>query len=76
MRNKRPDTRPNEKERRKLSRKFEEEKTIQDIRVTKKLKADRKEREVQRLPMKDEITAQEKVIPCFLSSLLTYHDRD
>jgi uncharacterized protein with WD repeat len=54
MRLKRPDTRPNEKERRKLSRKIEDEKSIQDIRTTKRLKVDKKEREVQRLPMKTE----------------------
>jgi hypothetical protein len=59
MRLKRPDTRPNEKERRKLSRKIEDVKTIQDIRITKKLK--RTEREVQRLPMKNETNIQEKV---------------
>jgi uncharacterized membrane protein YgaE (UPF0421/DUF939 family) len=59
MRLKRPDTRPNEKERRKLSRKIEDVKTIQDIRITKKLK--RSEREVQRLPMRNETNVQEKV---------------
>jgi uncharacterized protein with WD repeat len=65
MRLKRPDTRPNEKERRKLSRKIEDDKTIQDIRITKKMKVEKKEREVQRLPMKTEeskISVQEKRI--------------
>jgi hypothetical protein len=46
MRIKRPDTRPNEKERRKLKRKLEEDKSIQDIRVTRKLKTERQEREL------------------------------
>lgn len=44
MRTKRVDTRPNEKQRRKLSRKIEDDKAITDIRVTKKRKCDYKER--------------------------------
>lgn len=62
MRIKRPDTRPNEKERRKLSRQREEEKTIQDLRITKKQKTEKKEREV--MPLEQNIsnkTKEEKV---------------
>ena len=44
QRTKRLDTRPNEKQRRKLSRQIEDEKTIQDIRVTKKQRSEMKER--------------------------------
>ena len=43
-RTKRVDTRPNEKQRRKLSRQIEDAKTIQEIRVTKKRKCEYKER--------------------------------
>ena len=45
-RTKRPDTRPNEKRRRKKNSKIEDGKTIQDLRVTRKQKGERKEREV------------------------------
>jgi hypothetical protein len=44
MRTKRDDTRPNEKQRRKLMRKIEDDKVITDIRVTKKRRCDYKER--------------------------------
>lgn len=65
-RTKRADTRPNEKIRRKLKRQIEDEKTIQDIRVTKKSKAERKEREVQRTPLADTNSAskEDKVRRC------------
>ena len=65
-RTKRADTRPNEKIRRKLKRQIEDEKTIQDIRVTKKSKAERKEREVQRTPLADlnPASKEEKVCYC------------
>lgn len=68
MRTKRPDTRPNEKERRKLSRKIEDDKIIQDLRVTKKLKTERKEREVNSLPQV--LSKQEKVFFLFFFFLL------
>ena len=48
MRAKRPDTRPNEKQRRKISAKAESEKTIQDLRVTRKRKSEHLERIVDR----------------------------
>lgn len=42
----RPDTRPNEKLRRKLSKQVEDAKTVRDIRVTSKKGSEKKEREV------------------------------
>mmetsp|Transcript_9044 Transcript_9044/g.13590 ORF Transcript_9044/g.13590 Transcript_9044/m.13590 type:complete len:123 (-) Transcript_9044:91-459(-) len=59
LRTKRPDTRPNEKQRRKLSRKIEESKTIQDIRVTRKRKFERKERVVTSEPQLNQSTLTE-----------------
>lgn len=50
-RSKRVDTRPNEKTRRKLIRKIEDSKSIQDLRVTKVRNVDRKERVAQYTPM-------------------------
>lgn len=44
LRTKRVDTRPNGKERKKLNQKVEESKTIQDIRVTKVQRNEKKER--------------------------------
>ena len=40
---------------------MEDEKTIQDLRVTKKKKEDRVEREVQRLPLRSEEPKGDKV---------------
>lgn len=50
-RNKRPDTRPNGKLRRKLQRKVEDGKTIQDLRVTKVQRNEKKERIAQVTPL-------------------------
>ena len=52
-RTKRVDTRPNEKRRRVKNADAEEAKSIQDIRVTKKQKGDKVEREVPVQPMRD-----------------------
>jgi|Transcript_20519 uncharacterized protein with WD repeat len=50
---KRVDSRPNEKRRREKNAKAEEAKSIQDIRVTKKQKGEKVEREVTVAPMRD-----------------------
>jgi uncharacterized protein with WD repeat len=50
---KRVDTRPNEKRRRQKNSEDEEAKTIQDIRVTKKQKGEKVEREVPVQPLRD-----------------------
>jgi uncharacterized protein with WD repeat len=50
---KRVDTRPNEKRRRQKNSEEEEAKTIQDIRVTKKQKSEKVEREVPVQPLRD-----------------------
>jgi hypothetical protein len=50
MRTKRPDTRPNEKERRKIGKKIEAQKVVQELRVTRKRKSDHVERVVERAP--------------------------
>lgn len=50
---KRVDTRPNEKRRRQKNSENEEAKTIQDIRVTKKQKGEKVEREVPVQPLRD-----------------------
>jgi uncharacterized protein with WD repeat len=50
---KRVDTRPNEKRRRQKNAEEEEAKTIQDIRVTKKQKGEKVEREVPVQPLRD-----------------------
>jgi uncharacterized protein with WD repeat len=50
---KRVDTRPNEKRRRQKNSEDEEAKTIQDIRVTKKQKSEKVEREVPVQPLRD-----------------------
>ena len=44
LRLKRPDTRPNEKQRRKLKRKVDDSQIIQDLRVTCKQKGEKKQR--------------------------------
>ena len=59
---KRVDTRPNEKVRRKLKRAIEDEKTVQEIRVTKKSREERKEREVQRTPLAKPSSKEDKVV--------------
>jgi uncharacterized protein with WD repeat len=59
-RSKRPDTRPNEKLRRKLKGKIEDEKSIQDLRVTRIQKKDRKEREAQHTELKERILSKEE----------------
>ena len=56
---KRVDTRPNEKRRRAKNAGEEEEKSIQDIRVTKKQKGEKVEREVPVQPMRDTIEISE-----------------
>lgn len=62
MRTKRPDTRPNEKERRKISKKIEDQKVIQQLRVTKKRKSEHVERVVERAPpIKKILPENEKV---------------
>lgn len=67
MRTKRPDTRPNEKERRKIGKKIEDQKVVQQLRVTRKRKSDHVERVVERAPeVKQSIPENEKV------SLLLY----
>ena len=50
---KRVDTRPNEKRRRQKNSDEEEAKSIQDIRVTKKQKGEKVEREVPVQPLRD-----------------------
>jgi uncharacterized protein with WD repeat len=64
MRSKRPDTRPNGEMRKRIAKRIEEGKTIQDIRVTRKRKGEIKEREVQMLPLKklDTKSENEKVL--------------
>ena len=56
---KRVDTRPNEKRRRQKNSDAEEAKTIQDIRVTKKQKGEKVEREVTVQPLRDTIEISE-----------------
>ena len=56
---KRVDTRPNEKRRRQKNSDTEEAKTIQDIRVTKKQKGEKVEREVTVQPLRDTIEISE-----------------
>lgn len=63
MRTKRPDTRPNEKERRKIGKKIEAMKVVQDLRVTKKRKSEHVERVVERAQeVKQSLPENEKVI--------------
>lgn len=64
MRSKRPDTRPNGKQRLKIARKIEAEKVIQDLRVTRKQKGEKRFREAQILPLKNpnEFTDDEKYV--------------
>ena len=64
MRSKRPDTRPNGKQRMKIARKIEAEKSIQDLRVTRKQKGEKKDRNAQILPLKNpnEFTDDEKYV--------------
>ena len=54
MRSKRPDTRPNGAQRRKIQKKLEAAKDIQDLRVTRKRKGETLERVAQILPLKKE----------------------
>ena len=56
---KRVDTRPNEKRRRQKNADAEEAKSIQDMRVTKKQKGEKVEREVPVQPMKDTVEISE-----------------
>ena len=49
MRSKRPDTRPNAKQRLKMQQKFERESIAQDLRTVRKSKAEKKARECQTL---------------------------
>ena len=56
---KRVDTRPNEKRRREKNAVAEEAKSIQDMRVTKKQKGEKVEREVPVQPMKDTVEISE-----------------
>ena len=56
---KRVDTRPNEKRRRQKNADAEEAKSIQDMRVTKKQKGEKVEREVSVQPMKDTVEISE-----------------
>ena len=76
MRSKRPDVRPNAKQRMKISRKLEEEKTIQDMRVTKKQKGEKKERECQSLPLRDpnQLTEDEKYVRTLKKKLKAIDD--
>lgn len=60
MRNNRPDTRPNEKKRRAISKQVEDQKTIQDLRVTRKKKAERAEREVLVGELRSDKSSREK----------------
>ena len=55
-RTQRPDTRPNESRRRRAQAKAADAQKIQEIRVTKTQKADKKERELQKMALRD--TAQ------------------
>ena len=59
-RTKRPDTRPNAIRRAKKNRDIEDKKTIQDIRVTKKLKKDRVEREAVISTLRDDPQVSEE----------------
>ena len=54
MRSKRPDTRPNGAQRRKIQKKLEAAKDIQDLRVTRKRKGETLERVAPILPLKKE----------------------
>ena len=65
MRTKRPDTRPNEKERRKIGKQIEDQRKIEEIRVTRKRKSEHVERVVQRAPeVKQSLPENEKVRVC------------
>mmetsp|Transcript_24779 Transcript_24779/g.41922 ORF Transcript_24779/g.41922 Transcript_24779/m.41922 type:complete len:131 (+) Transcript_24779:75-467(+) len=63
MRTKRPDTRPNANERRKIGKKMEAQKAIQDLRVTRKRKSEHVERVVERAPeVKQSLPENEKIL--------------
>ena len=72
----RPDVRPNEKLRRKISREIEDDKTIQELRVTKKQKSERKERLVPVQPMKkNPKEVGDKVVSFFFIHLFTMSNK-
>jgi uncharacterized protein with WD repeat len=60
-RTKRIDTRPNEKVRRKLQKQIEDNKTIQNLRVTSVQRAERKERIAQTTPL-SKLSKNEKIL--------------
>lgn len=60
-RTKRIDTRPNEKVRRKLQKQIEDNKTIQNMRVTSVQRAERKERIAQTTPL-SKLSKNEKIL--------------